>query len=214
MAPIAAGRACSAVGAGFARARADGYAALAALLGPPTSEFCLLLRSLAWEEGLPQGLARALEGLARAAGEHTFAGVAAQYERLFVGLGSGELVPYASWYRAKTLQSRPLALLRSDLRRLGIVRRDGAHETEDHAGALCEIMALLAHPGGGVPLPVQARFFDEHVACWMPEFFRDLRATRGAGFYRAVGVFGGEYLDVESAFLGSPAGRGPRSEGG
>ena len=53
------------------------------------------------------------------------------------------MVPYASWYRERMIQSSPLASLRGDLMRLGIVRQPDSYESEDHAGAICEAMALL-----------------------------------------------------------------------
>ena len=37
--------------------------------------------------------------------------IEAEFNRLFVGMGCGEMVPYASWYRERKIQSSPLASL-------------------------------------------------------------------------------------------------------
>ncbi len=71
-------------------------------------------------------------------------------------MGCGEMVPYASWYRDRMIQSSPLASLRADLMRLGIVRQPDSYESEDHAGALCETMALLSREANAVPHATQA----------------------------------------------------------
>ncbi len=121
--------------------------------------------------------------------------------KLFIGLGSGELVPYASWYRGKKIQSSTLASLRSDLIELGIVRQAGCHEPEDHAGALCEIMAIISQEPNEIPHAEQARFFHRHVAPWMTTFFKDLQSAKSAEFYRLVGLFGTCFLETESQYL-------------
>jgi TorA maturation chaperone TorD len=189
--------------AGFAGARPDCYALLAALLGPPTPELLHLVRGLTWDAtALPTGLDRSFDTLLRAAGEADLAALEDDHRPLFIGLGSGELVPYASWYREHTLQAAPLAAIRDDLMRLGIVRVAGSCEPEDSAAALCEVMALISRDGSDVSVQEQARFFREHLATWMGDFFADLRDSRPAGFYRAVGELGGSYLDAERTFLG------------
>ena len=70
--------------------------------------------------------------------------VGREYFDLFVGVGRGEILPYASYYLTGFLYERPLARLRADLKRLGIERADGQPEPEDSAATLCEIMAGLA----------------------------------------------------------------------
>ena len=45
-----------------------------------------------------------------------------EFFRLFIGVGRGEMMPYASWYLTGFLHDRPLADLRGDLRRLGVER--------------------------------------------------------------------------------------------
>ena len=71
------------------------------------------------------------------------------YHDLFIGVGRGELVPYASYYLTGFLNEKPLALLRQEMRRLGIERSPDVSEPEDHIAALCEMMAGLVEGSYG-----------------------------------------------------------------
>ena len=64
-----------------------------------------------------------------------------EYHALFIGLGRGEIIPYGSWYITGFLMEKPLSALRQDLALLGYERQTDVHEPEDHAAALCEVMA-------------------------------------------------------------------------
>ena len=182
--------------------RTDCYVMLASLLAQAPSETMIgILRHLQWDEAIPGKLDRTLRQIRQAACESDRAEIEAEFNRLFVGLGWGEMVPYASWYRERMIQASPLAFLRADLMRLGIVRQPDSYESEDHAGALCEAMALLSREVGGVPHAAQADFFKKHVASWMMRFFEDLRLAKNAEFYQVVASFGGCFLESESEYL-------------
>jgi TorA maturation chaperone TorD len=188
--------------ASYADARADCYVMLAVLLGrQPSEDLLRVLHGLHWDEVLPEKLGGALTDLRQASIDSDLPALQDEFCRLFVGLGCGEMVPYASWYRERKIQSSPLAGLRSDLMRLGIVRQAESHESEDHAGALCEVMALISTGPDEIPLETQARFFRKQIAPWMTKFFRDLQSARSARFYRAVGQFGTQFLNCESEYL-------------
>jgi len=185
-----------------AEMRTDCYAMLASLLTQqPSVSLMSTLQDLRWNEAIPEKVKNALEALKDAAHDFTLGAVEEEFGRLFVGLGRGELVPYASWYREKRVQSTPLVSLRSDLIRLGIVRKEQSYEQEDHAGALCEIMALVSQKEYQIPLAMQAGFFVDHLGSWMIAFFNDLQKAKSAGFYRAVGVFGRYFLESEQEYL-------------
>jgi TorA maturation chaperone TorD len=187
----------------YADIRADGYAMLAALLEqPPSEDLRAILQNLKWDEAIPEQLSRALTALRQACHDYPFAAMKEEYDRLFVGLGCGEMIPYASWYREKMIQSMPLVSLRSDLVRLGIVRQSGSHETEDHAAALCEVMAIISQNTYGCSYRTQADVFQQHIASWMGTFFDDLQSAKSAGFYRTVGLFGSSFLEFECRYLG------------
>ena len=175
---------------------------LASLLGQAPSERTIgLLQNLHWDDAIPGKLDRALRQVRQAACEITRSGIEAEFNRLFVGMGYGEMVPYASWYRERMIQSSPLASLRADLMRLGIVRQPDSYESEDHAGALCEVMTLLTREAGGASHAAQAEFFKKHIASWMMRFFKDLRSAKNADFYRDVATFGSCFLEAESEYL-------------
>lgn len=186
-----------------AQVRTDSYILLASLLGhPPSVALRDVLVNLQWDDAVPDGLGRSLTALSQAGCACAIESMQAEYQKLFVGLGSGELIPYASWYLEKRIQSRPLAKLRSDLYRLGVVRQAGDHEPEDHAAALCEVMTILSDAAGGYPLDTQIDFFERHLATWITGFFHDLRMARSAVFYRSVGAFGSHFMECESRYLG------------
>jgi TorA maturation chaperone TorD len=178
-------------------ARAEAYSLLGALLRqPPEKELLARLAELQWDSDLPHPLAAGLEELRDTSPAYSSEAAAEEFRLLFVGLGRGEIVPYASWYREGVLKGGPLARLRSDLGALGIAPAAETAEPEDHAALLCETMALLCRQEGVDP-QTYGVFFREHLAPWMFDFFRDVRSARNAGFYRAVASLGLGVLEVD-----------------
>ena len=88
------------------------------------------------------------------------------------GWDGEKVVPYGSWHISGALMDRPLARLRGDLRALGFARTPQTREPEDHAGALCETMAMLAADDSALSFAAQKKFFDAHAAPWLGGFFR------------------------------------------
>ena len=180
--------------------RGDVYALLAALLaGPPVAGRLEQVRALGVLPGLPASLERSVGELRTAALRTTTDAADREYNALFVGLGRGEVVPYASWYAEKTLVGTPLVRLRRDLAALKIERRSETGEPEDHAAALCEAMMLLT--AETVPDFRAAAFFKTHLAPWLPAFFNDLQKAPAADFYRAVGRLGEVFMGLENERL-------------
>ena len=128
--------------------------------------------------------------------------LAREYHALFIGLGSGEILPYASRYLAGYLHDRPLADLRDDLARLGFERRPEVREPEDHAAAICEVMALIVADAAPDELDEQRQFFSRHIAPWMQTLFADLANAHSARFYQAVGTLGRKLMEIEGRYLG------------
>ena len=183
--------------------RRDVYALLAALLaGPPDARRLEQVRALAVLPGVPASLERSLGELRTAALRTTSGAAEREYGALFVGLGRGEVVPYASWYAEQTLMGTPLVRLRRDLAALGIERHSETGEPEDHAAALCETMTLIA--AEPVADGRAAAFFKNHLASWMPAFFNDLQNAPAADFYRAVGRLGDVFMGLENDHLQDP----------
>jgi TorA maturation chaperone TorD len=186
----------------LAVARSQEYALLATLLS--RSPDAQLLDRLARLRGdaSPLGLAHA--ALGEAAARTDAASVGREYFDLFIGLGRGELLPYASYYLTGFLYERPLARLRGDLKRLGIERTVGQSEPEDHAAILCEIMASII---GGVigPPGADREIFEKHMAPWVGRFFVDLEHSQTANFYARVGVLGRTFMEIETEAFALPA---------
>ncbi len=189
--------------------RLDGErAALFALLGrllsePPDAALLARLRGLGGGE---TPLGRALAGLAAAADAAEPAALEREYFKLFIGVGRGELMPYASWYLTGFLHDRPLADLRATLRRLGVERAPGVSEPEDHIAFGCDTLAGLIEsrfPGGGPD--ASGLFFAMHLRPWAARFFGDLEKAEAARFYRAVGTLGRVAMEIEGAAADLPA---------
>ena len=182
--------------AAIGAARAGEYALLSTLLlTPPDAD---LLERLSHLGGGASELGRAHEALAAAAASRAPTEVEREHFELFVGVGRGALVPYASYYLTGFLQERPLARLRQDLAAAGLEREVGCAEPEDHIGVLCEAMSRLVRrsPLGDA---VQRTMFERHIATWAPQFFDDLGRAEQARFYRSVADVGRVFLQVEAA---------------
>jgi TorA maturation chaperone TorD len=183
-------------------ARAQEYALLATLLGrSPDAELLGRLAKLRGDAS-PLGLAHAALGQAAASADAESVG--REYFDLFIGLGRGEVLPYASYYLTGFLYERPLARLRGDLKRFGIQQQEGQSEPEDHAAILCEIMAAIA--GGKIEVPPEAEraIFEKHMAPWMGRLFADLERSATAKFYAHVGTVGRTFIDIEAEAFALP----------
>lgn len=176
-------------------ARAQEYVLLAALLAAAPSKSLLDRLTGLSADGTPLGQAHA--GLAEAASRTNAGQVEREYFDLFVGLGRGELLPYASYYLNGFLNERPLSRLRTDLAALGISRAEGNSEPEDHAAILCEVMAGMADGRLEVLFEAQRALFEKHVSPWMGRLFADMEQAASARFYRAVGTFGRLFMEIE-----------------
>jgi TorA maturation chaperone TorD len=183
------------------RLRADTYRLLGHLLAAPPDGETLAIFAAAPVSDDDDMLAVAWRMLATSAGRANPLEVTDEFEALFIGVGRGELMPYASWYLTGFLMEKPLAKLRADLATLGFERQDNVSEPEDHAAALCEIMALLAESSDLESLQTQARFFDDYIGPWMAKFFKDMQTSASARFYRAVGQLGEQFIETDQRYL-------------
>jgi len=181
-------------------ARAREYSLLSTLLlRSPDAEMLGQLAHLRGDAS-PLGLAHA--ALAAAAAQTDVKKAAREHFTLFVGLGRGELLPYASYYLTGFLHGRPLASVRRVLERIGVERVDGQTEPEDHAAILLEIMAGLAGGAIAAPAGIDREIFDHHLASWIGRFFADLEHAASADFYARVGMIGRIFIGLETqAFL-------------
>ncbi len=120
-----------------------------------------------------------------------------QFFRLFIGLGGGELAPYASVYISGSMHDAPLVALRHDLRRIGAKRATDVKEPEDHAAIVLEVMVGLLENRFGATANEAGRFFRQHLEPWMARFFGDLRKVEGAPLYAALGEVGSAFIEEE-----------------
>ena len=177
-------------------ARAAEYSLLATLLlRSPDAEMLSRLAGLRGDES-PLGLAHAALGKAAARTDAETA--TREYFALFIGLGRGELMPYASHYLTGFVHGRPLANLRQTLRRIGIERVETQTEPEDHAAILLEIMAGLANGEIDAPPGTDREIFDNHLAPWIERFFSDVEKSASVDFYSVVGTLGRVFIEIES----------------
>jgi TorA maturation chaperone TorD len=128
-----------------------------------------------------------------------------EFFRLFVGVGRGELLPYASYYLTGFLHERPLARVREDLLKLGVERAEGLLEPEDHLGILCDVMAGLITGQFGAGEEMQQRFFKRHVEPFATRLFADLESCARTDFYRAVARIGAAFIAIETEAFALPA---------
>jgi TorA maturation chaperone TorD len=178
------------------QARAREYSLLSTLLF--RSPDPALLSGLAGLQGDESPLGMAHAALAKAAARTNADRLAREYFDLFVGVGRGEILPYASFYRTGFLHGRPLAELRELLRRIGVERAESLTEPEDHAAVLLEIMAELANGAIVAPAGTERELFENHLAPWIGRLFKDLEQSKAAEFYAHVGALGTVFVAIES----------------
>ena len=124
--------------------------------------------------------------------------ISREFFDLFIGLGRGEVLPYASYYLTGFLHERPLARVRDDFDKLGIERAGPSREPEDHVAILLEVMSSLA----------RGEFEADFANSSDSSSAISSRGRRGCSpisrcrnrpkFYRAVGRFGRIFMELES----------------
>ena len=180
------------------RLRADLYNFIGLLMAGPPDE--MLLAQTASLTGDETDMGRAIDTLAKMARVSKPKAVTSEYNKLFIGLGRGELLPYASYYLTGFLNEKPLALLRQDMTRQGLERADNVFEPEDNIASLLEMMGALIVGRFGPPasLDTQRAFFNKHIGPWAAHFFGDLEAAKNSVFYTPVGTIGRLFMEIEA----------------
>lgn len=180
------------------RARADLYNFLGALLAGPPDE--MLLAQTAGLSGDDTELGQAIGTLAKLARVTKPKAAQSEFNKLFIGLGRGELLPFASYYLTGFLNEKPLAVLRQDMTRIGMQRSETVFEPEDSIASLMEMMAAMIVGRFGTPadLGAQKDFFNKHIGPWAGHFFTDLEEAKTSVFYTPVGTVGKIFMAVEA----------------
>lgn len=177
--------------------RADLYDYLGVLLSAPPNN--ALLKKTAALSGDETELGSAIAALSRVAASRSEKAAESEFNALFIGLGRGELLPYASYYLTGFLNEKPLAVLRNDMASLHISRAENVFEPEDNIASLCEMMAGMITGRFGKPatLERQKEFFNRHIGPWAGHFFADLEGAKGSVLYAPVGAIGRVFVEIE-----------------
>ena len=180
------------------RLRADLYNFVGLILAGPPDE--LLLAQTASLSGDDSELGKAISTLAKVAKITKPKAVESEYNKLFIGLGRGELLPYASYYLTGFLNEKPLAQLRRDMVARGLERAQNVFEPEDNIASLMEMMGALVVGRFGNPatLDEQKTFFNRHIGPWASHFFADLEGAKNSIFYASVGTVGRAFMEIEA----------------
>ena len=180
------------------RLRADLYNFLGVILsGPPDEMLLAQTQSLSGDDS---DLGQAITTLAKVAKLTKPRAVESEFNKLFIGLGRGELLPYASYYLTGFLNEKPLATLRRDMTAQGMARADNVFEPEDNIASLMEMMGALIIGRFDAPadLERQKTFFNKHIAPWAGHFFADLEGAKNSVFYAPVATVGRTFMEIET----------------
>jgi TorA maturation chaperone TorD len=126
---------------------------------------------------------------------------AEEHAALFIGAGKADVLPYASFHIAGTLNDQPLVALRTDLAALGLASAAPEGETEDHVAFVFEVMRyLIAGDDAAVSnLERQRRFFRAHVQPWVGRSLCDaVEPHPAARVYAALARFTRAFIEVET----------------
>lgn len=169
-------------------ARANFYGLLARLFYAPPD--ATLLQALAASdevqaEGEDDQFSAAWQALAAAAQQADAEAVREEYERTFVGTGKAPVTPYTSAYTIKVSNEVPLVRLRAELSQLGLGRKEGVHEPEDHVAALCDVMRYLIAEQRR-DLEDQRAFFESWLWPAVPALCNAIEKSETADFYKRV----------------------------
>lgn len=182
------------------RARAEHYAIFSQLFArAPEADFLRKLPALAaaWS-GADSPLGQAWLLLTDAARSVSAEQVEEEYTRLFLTIGRPEVMLFGSFYIAGFLMEEPVVEVRADLAELGLGRRLGITESEDHIAALSDVMRHLIVTGPDAPgLARQKAFFEGHLAPWVDALATALENAPDSRFYSRTAALVRAFFDIE-----------------
>jgi len=172
------------------------YSFLASLLRTEPSADLIKQLTLLESDDTPIG--KAIKILTKLASSLDLPSIRAEYVGIFIGVGRGEILPFASYYLTGFLKDKPLAKLRGDMQEIGIAVSSGI-DPEDHIATLFDIMAglILGKFNRKFSIGEQRDFFNKHLAPWVDLLMRDIEASKIAVFYAPVGTIGREFIEIE-----------------
>jgi TorA maturation chaperone TorD len=178
--------------------RADLYNYLGVMLAAPPD--MMLLQQTAGLAGDDSDLGGAINALAKLAQHSKPASAEREFNKLFIGLGRGELLPYASYYLTGFLNEKPLAQLRQDMAVAGLTRAPNSYEPEDNIASVMEMMGamIVGRFGTAADVTRQKTFFNKHIGPWAGHFFSDLEGAKASVLYAALGAVGRQFMEIEA----------------
>ncbi len=174
--------------------RVTTYRLLARLLAAAPDTSVIQMLQAIEIQAAETALTKAWYALAQASIQADLLQLEQEYNALFIGFTSGEVIPYASRYLTGFLMEKPLAKLRQDLILSGIQRQQTVCEPEDHIAAVFEAMSLLIESEDDS----QWNFLNQHILPWAQHFFKDLQQAPSAQFYKSVGQLGEAFVALEA----------------
>jgi TorA maturation chaperone TorD len=193
------------------QARADFYALLARLFAaaPDAALLAAIAAAPRLASNTPDGTSRAesdaktiadaWDSLRAASAVMDPAAVGDEFQALFVGVGMSEVSLYASHYLGPQ-SGRPLAAIRATLAALGLARRPGSSEFEDHLSVELETMRMLV-AGDAERRPAtiaeQRVFCETHLLPWAFDCCAAITTSLLANYYRQAASFTSCFLALE-----------------
>jgi TorA maturation chaperone TorD len=193
------------------QARADFYALLARLFAaaPDAALLAAIAAAPPLASDTPDGtsrvegdaktIANAWDSLRAASAVMDPEAVGDEFQALFVGVGMSEVSLYASHYLGPQ-SGRPLAAIRATLASLGLARRPGSSEFEDHLSVEFETMRMLAAGDAArrpATIAVQRDFCETHLLPWAFDCCAAISTSRLANYYRQVASFASCFMALE-----------------
>ena len=179
--------------------RADMYSFLANLLRAEPDEN--LVNQLTMLDSDDSPIGKSIKTLSKLATSLDLPTIRDEYVRIFVGVGRGEILPFASYYLTGFLKDKPLAKLRQDMQKIGIKLEENVKEPEDHIASIFDMMSglILGKFEKKYSIAEQKDFFNKHLAPWVDLLMRDIESSKIAVFYSPIGTIGKEFMEIERA---------------
>ena len=177
--------------------RADMYSFLANMIRTEPSQE--LLDSVKKLTGDDSSIGKSIKLISKLASAMHVSEIQDEYVNLFVGVGRGELLPFASYYLTGFLNDKPLSKLRNNMNELGVVRIKEVKEPEDHVSSLFDIMSgmITGQFGKQYSITEQSNFFEKHLNSWIHLLMSDIESAKTAVFYAPIGSLGKEFINIE-----------------
>ena len=179
--------------------RADMYSFLANLLRAEPDENLVNQLTMLVSDDSPIG--KSIKTLSKLTTSLDLPTIRDEYVRIFVGVGRGEILPFASYYLTGFLKDKPLAKLRQDMQKIGIKLEENVKEPEDHIASIFDMMSglILGKFEKKYSITEQKDFFNKHLAPWVDLLMRDIESSKIAVFYSPIGTIGKEFMEIERA---------------